>query len=281
MDIIKNPKEMQKISERKRNEGKIISLVPTMGFFHEGHLSLIREGRNLGDFLVVSLFVNPIQFGPKEDFNSYPRDFERDKRLAYKEGVDVIFAPSIDLMYPESFQTKVEVENLTKNLCGKKRPGHFKGVTTIVAKLFNIVKPHFAIFGQKDYQQLIVIKKMVEDLNFDLEIISMPTIREEDGLAMSSRNNYLNHEEREAALCLSRALKEAESLFYSGERISSRLINRMEEIINKNKLNKVEYIQICDANTLEDLDIIDRPCVIALAVKVGKARLIDNLVIKN
>ena len=281
MKIITSPKEMQRLSEKKRQEGKTISLVPTMGYFHAGHLILMKEGRKLGDFLVISLFVNPIQFGPKDDYQTYPRDFDRDKKLAFDVGVDVIFNPSPDSVYPLNFQTKVEVENLTKNLCGRKRQSHFKGVTTVVAKLFNIVKPHYAIFGQKDYQQQLVIKKMVEDLNFDIEIISMSTVREKDGLAMSSRNNYLSNEEREAALCLSSALKEAEDLFHSGEKICSKLVSRINEIIQKNKLNKTEYIQICDAYTLKDLDIIDKPAVVALAVKVGKARLIDNCLLKN
>ncbi|MDY6862621.1 MAG: pantoate--beta-alanine ligase [Thermodesulfobacteriota bacterium] len=281
MEIITHPKEMQKISEKRRNKGEIISFVPTMGYFHAGHLNLMKEGRESGDFLVVSLFVNPIQFGPNEDLDQYPRDFDNDKRLSEEVGVDVIFAPSQDSMYSDNSQTRVVVENLTKNLCGLKRPGHFQGVTTIVAKLFNIVKPHYAIFGQKDYQQLIVIKRMVEDVNFDLKIITVPTVREADGLAMSSRNSYLNSEEREAATCIYRAIKEAEDLFHSGEKVCSKIINRMKEIIQKNGLNKIEYVQICDADTLKNLDIIDRPAVAALAVRAGKTRLIDNCLLNN
>ncbi len=218
MKIISSIREMQAFSESVRNAGQKISFVPTMGYFHEGHLSLMREGRQRGDCLAISIYVNPTQFGPSEDFEKYPRDFERDSSLADGVGVDVIFYPEDKEMYPELYQTYVNVENVTENLCGLSRPGHFRGVTTVCAKLFNIVKPHYAIFGRKDFQQLIAIKRMVLDLNMDLEIIGMPIVREADGLAMSSRNVYLRTEEREAALSLSRSLKMAKEMYDRGEK---------------------------------------------------------------
>jgi len=241
MEVIKSPSEMQQRASAWRREGKVIAFVPTMGYFHEGHLSLMREGRERGDVLVVSIFVNPTQFGPGEDFDRYPRDMERDLRMAEEVGVDVIFAPTVEEMYPEGYQTYVEVEKVTKYLCGLSRPGHFRGVTTVVTKLFNIVKPHVALFGQKDYQQLITIERMVKDLNMDVEIVGMPTVREEDGLAASSRNVYLSPEERKAALSLYRSLRRAEELFSEGVRES-----------------------------------IGERALVAVAAKVGTTRLIDN-----
>ena len=220
MEIIKEIEVMNKKAEEWRKNGKIIAFVPTMGYFHEGHLSLFRIARKKGDILVVSIFINPIQFGPTEDFKSYPRDLERDKSLAEKEKVDVLFVPSEKDMYPEGYQTFVEVTKLTNHLCGLSRPGHFKGVTTVVAKLFNIVKPHIAFFGFKDYQQYLVIKRMVKDLNFSIEIVGCPIVREPDGLAMSSRNTYLTPEQRKSALSLFKGLKLAQEMIDKGERLS-------------------------------------------------------------
>ncbi|MEO0276321.1 MAG: pantoate--beta-alanine ligase [candidate division WOR-3 bacterium] len=281
MKIIKNPYEMQKISEEKRKEGKIIGFVPTMGALHEGHLELIREARKKSDFLVVSIFVNPIQFGPKEDYKEYPRDEKGDIEKCEKEGVDIIFMPDVEDMYEKNFSTYVEVKNLTKTLCGKYRPGHFKGVTTVVTKLFNIVKPHLAFFGWKDAQQLIVIKKMVKDLNFDIEIIGIETVREKDGLAMSSRNVYLNEEERKEAPYLYKALLYGKELIEKGERDARKVKEEIKKFINRNApKGKIQYVEIVDIENLKPLRKIKGEIMIALAVFFGKARLIDNIRIK-
>ncbi len=273
--------EMCSISEGARSAGKTIALVPTMGYFHEGHLSLMREGRRRGDLLVVSLFINPTQFGEGEDYGVYPRDFSRDKGMAEGIGVDILFAPTVEEMYPTGYQTFVAVEKVTKAMEGQFRPTHFRGVTTVVAKLFNIVKPHIAIFGEKDYQQLVVIRRMVEDLNLGVEIIGMPIVREGDGLAMSSRNTYLTSEQRKAALSLSRSLQKASELFRSGERNCGRIIDTVREVIRHEKGIIIEYVEIRDAKTLEEIEFIEAQAVIALAVKVGKVRLIDNLVFRE
>src|SRR4030042_941180 len=209
MEIIVQAKEMQRHSEQRRREGMTISFVPTMGYLHEGHLSLMREGEKRGDCLVTSIFVNPTQFGPAEDYDRYPRDLKQDLKLIQGVGVDICFTPSVAEIYPDGFQTSVEVERVTQTLCGIARPGHFRAATTVVAKLFNIVNPHLALFGQKDYQQLVAIKRMVKDLNMDIEVIGMPTIRESDGLAMSSRNVYLSPEERKTARCAPQSLLKA------------------------------------------------------------------------
>ncbi|MEO0232116.1 MAG: pantoate--beta-alanine ligase [candidate division WOR-3 bacterium] len=281
MKIIENPYEMQKISEEKRKEGKIIGFVPTMGALHEGHLELIREARKKSDFLVVSIFVNPIQFGPKEDYKEYPRDEKGDIEKCEKEGVDIIFMPDVEDMYEKNFSTYVEVKNLTKTLCGKYRPGHFKGVTTVVAKLFNIVKPHLAFFGWKDAQQLIVIKKMVKDLNFDIEIIGIETVREKDGLAMSSRNVYLNEKERKEASYLYKALLYGKELIEKGERDARKVKEEIKKFINRNApKGKIQYVEIVDIENLKPLRKIKGEIMIALAVFFGKARLIDNIRIK-
>ncbi|MDL1971465.1 MAG: pantoate--beta-alanine ligase [Candidatus Desulfofervidaceae bacterium] len=280
MEVIRKIKDMSALADKWRQAGKIIAFVPTMGYFHEGHLSLIREGRRRGDVLVVSLFVNPIQFGPKEDLNAYPRDFDRDKALAEEEGVDVIFAPEVEEMYTENHQTYVEVIQLTKHLCGPSRPGHFKGVTTVVAKLFNIVKPHIALFGLKDYQQYLVIKRMVRDLNYDIEIVGCPIVREPDGLAMSSRNVYLTPEQRESALSLFQSLKLAQEMVDKGERDVRGIIDKVKTFINRHPDTQIDYVKICDPETLEDLDQIKQRALMALAVKVGKARLIDNTLLE-
>ncbi len=280
MQVIKNIKQMSSLSDKWRQEGKKIAFVPTMGYFHNGHLSLMRKGRLLGDVLVVSIFINPIQFGPKEDFKEYPRNFERDSALAQKEKVDVVFVPDEREMYPPGYQTFVEVTKLTQHLCGLSRPGHFKGVATVVAKLFNIVKPHFALFGLKDYQQYLVIKKMVEDLNFDVQIIGCPTVRESDGLAMSSRNEYLLPEQRGAALSLYKSLKMAQDLFETGEHNAKKIKAEIINFIKTFPYTQIDYVSICDPETLEEIDEIKDKALMALAVRVGKARLIDNLILE-
>ena len=278
MKTIKSVKEMQAFSESMRIAGKKISLVPTMGYLHQGHLSLMEEGKKRGDCLVISIYVNPTQFGPGEDFEKYPRDFKKDEKLAGDVGVDVIFYPSNKEMYPEHYQTYVNVERVTQNLCGMSRPGHFRGVATVCIKLFNIVKPHIAIFGKKDFQQLVTIKRMVTDLNLDLEVIGLSTVREPDGLAMSSRNTYLKDAERESALSLSRALKFAKELYDNGERNAAKIIEGMRKFIEKHPHTKIDYIKICDTTTMEDVEQLEGESVVALAVRVGLPRLIDNYV---
>jgi len=281
MHTITQIKEMQAFSDRVRREGKTIVLVPTMGFLHPGHLSLMEEGRRRGDLLVISIFVNPTQFGRGEDYKDYPRDIEGDQQLAKGVGVDVIFAPPVAEMYPSTYQTYVEVEKVTRNLCGISRPTHFRGVTTVVCKLFTIVKPHVAIFGEKDFQQLVTIRQMVSDLNLDIEIVGMPIYREEDGLAMSSRNKYLNPDERTAALSLSRSLRHGLDLFRRGERRTEKIIKEVMGIIEAEELAQIDYVKICDTKALRDIEHIDQEAVLALAVKIGKARLIDNIVLNQ
>jgi pantoate--beta-alanine ligase len=281
IQIIETVREMQAFSESLRRQGKTISFVPTMGFFHEGHLDLMREGRKRADCLVVSIYVNPTQFGPAEDLDRYPRDFDRDRRLAESVGVDVIYFPANREMYPPHYQTYVDVEEVTDNLCGLSRPGHFRGVTTVCCKLFNIVKPHVTIFGKKDFQQLTAIRRMVEDLNMDLEVVAMPTTREADGLAMSSRNTYLKPEEREAALSLSRSLRRAQERYGQGERDAESIVGEAKAFISSHPFTKIDYVQICDITTMKDVARIEGPCVMALAVRVGNTRLIDNAVFEE
>jgi pantoate--beta-alanine ligase len=281
MQIFKTIKEMKEFSSQARRAGKTIAFVPTMGFFHEGHLSLMREGRKRGDLLIISLFVNPTQFGPNEDLKNYPRDFERDKKMAEEVGVNILFAPEGSDMYPPNHQTIVRVEKVTRNLCGRSRPTHFQGVTTVVLMLFEIVMPHVAIFGEKDYQQLATIQQMVRDLHMSVEVLGMPTVREADGLAMSSRNTYLLPEERKAALSLYRSLQKAKGLLQKGERKVDRILHEMNEILQSEPLVRIDYVQICDARTLQDVDRIERDVVVALAAYLGKTRLIDNLVYRN
>ncbi len=262
-----------------RNEGRVIAFVPTMGFLHEGHLALLKEGRQICDDLILSIFVNPTQFAPGEDYESYPRNFEKDLELARRAGVDVVFNPKREELYGDRFQTHIALESLPKHLCGLSRPTHFKGVATVVAKLFNIVKPHIAIFGQKDFQQLAIIKQMAIDLNFDIEIRGVPTVREKDGLAMSSRNAYLTPEQRKTALCLYSSLVKSRERIQEGEKDASTLIQEMSSYIGSRFETEIDYISICDRDTLDDVDQIKGPVLIALAVKVGKTRLIDNMVI--
>jgi pantoate--beta-alanine ligase len=279
MRIIDNVKLMQQTSEGLRNEGKRIGFVPTMGYLHEGHLSLVRKARELSDVVVVSIFVNPIQFGPKEDLNKYPRDFDRDSALLDGEKTDIIFFPDTEGMYPPHYSTYVDVKDLDKHLCGLTRENHFEGVATVVAKLFNIVKPHVAIFGQKDYQQLKVIQRMVNDLNMDLEVIGYPIVREHDGLAMSSRNTYLSPPERKKALLISRAIKKVEDIFRNGERHSEILVSEARKILESEDGLEIDYITLCDTDTLNDLNWIGTSALFAVALRVGKTRLIDNTIL--
>ena len=281
MKIIKDIHEMQAMAEETRRSGKTIALVPTMGALHEGHLSLMDYGRKKADLLVVSIFVNPIQFGPKEDFEKYPRDLQGDSLPTEKRGVDIIFSPEAKAFYTEFFQTYVTVDQVTQNLCGAVRPGHFRGVTTVVCKLFHIVKPHLAIFGQKDFQQVIVIQQMVNDLNMEVEVVGQPTIREADGLAMSSRNRYLSAEERVSARTLSLALKEAQTLFRKGERKTEVLLDRVVGLIGRNPETRIDYAKICHPRTLEELTVVKDQGVLALAVWIGATRLIDNCLLED
>jgi len=280
MKIFRSPKEMQRICTSLKKKGKTIGFVPTMGYLHQGHLSLMGVAKKKSDVLVVSLFVNPTQFGPQEDFKRYPRNLKMDKRLLKESGCDYLFYPQIKEMYPEVYETYVEVEKSTKILEGAFRPGHFKGVTTIVAKLFNIVMPDVAVFGQKDFQQAVVIRRMVKDLNFPVKIIVAPTIREKSGLALSSRNSYLSDEERIQALSLYQSLNLAKKLIKSGERDSEKIIEKMKKLIQKQPQARIDYISINDSETLETLRKIKGNILISLAVKIGKTRLIDNINIK-
>ena len=281
MKTIKTIKEMKEFSSQARWAGTTIAFVPTMGFFHEGHLSLMREGRRRGDLLIVSLFVNPTQFGPHEDFKNYPRDFGRDSKMAKGVGTDVLFAPEAGEMYPPDHQTIVLVEKVTRNLCGASRPTHFQGVTTVVLMLFEIVMPHVAIFGEKDYQQLVTVQQLARDLHMSVEVMGMPTVREADGLAMSSRNTYLLPEERKAALSLYRSLQIAKELLQKGERKADRILQEMKGTLQSESLVRIDYVQICDAHTLQDVDRIEGEVVVALAAYLGKTRLIDNFVFRN
>lgn len=281
MRIIHNSQEMQKEARSLRREGKTIGFVPTMGALHEGHLSLIREARRRCDVVVISIFVNPKQFGRGEDYQAYPRDLEADSRLAQKEGVDIIFFPREADMYGPSHSTYVEVEGLSEGLCGASRPGHFRGVTTVVTKLFNIVKPHWAFFGQKDAQQAAIIKRMVEDLNMDIQIEVMPTIREPEGLALSSRNQYLSPGERKEALLIYQALQEAKKAVGKGLLKTEQLKAVMEEKLSQGLNLKIDYISIVDSKNLKEVEEIHEKTLIALAVKIGKTRLIDNMLVKR
>ena len=282
MQIVKSPKKMQKICRELKRKGRIIGFVPTMGYLHKGHLSLVRIARKRSDILVVSVFVNPTQFGPKEDFNRYPRDFKRDRFLLESRlgRGDFLFAPQMKDMYPEGYLTYVNVDKITHKLEGAIRPGHFQGVTTIVAKLFNIVQPDVAVFGQKDAQQAVVLKKMVDDLNYGIKMIIAPTVRERDGLALSSRNKYLSREERKQAKVLYQALRVAKEMIKKGERKVSKIASGMRTVINKQPLADVDYIAITDANSLELLNKLKGQILISLAVRFGKTRLIDNIKMK-
>jgi len=276
MRVIASPTEMRAAAEDFRRHGFTLALVPTMGYFHEGHLSLMRRGRAECERLVVSLFVNPAQFGPQEDLARYPRDWERDRRLAEAEGVDVLFAPAAAEMYPEGYATYVEVERLGERLCGARRPGHFRGVATVVAKLFQLCLPTTAYFGRKDYQQALVIRRMAADLNAGVTIRVLPIIREADGLAMSSRNAYLSPAERRQATCLYRALVLAQGLFAQGERRPEIYSREMERLISAEPAARVDYVDLLDGEELTPVDAAAEGTLAAVAAFVGETRLIDN-----
>jgi pantoate--beta-alanine ligase len=279
MEVIQRIPQMKEVSRKARSEGKVIGLVPTMGFLHEGHLGLVREARKMADIVVVSIFVNQAQFSPTEDFDKYPRDITRDAEMLTAEKTDYIFLPKAEEMYPENYHTYVKVRDLSAKMCGVSRPDHFEGVTTVVLKLFHIVDPHFAYFGQKDAQQLVIIRKMVSDLNLDVEIVRLPIVREPDGLALSSRNTYLSPEERKAATVLYRALQYAQKRIDEGEKKSKTLIKEMCEIIEKEPLARIDYVSITDMNELKELKTLKGKALIALAVYFGSTRLIDNIIV--
>jgi pantoate--beta-alanine ligase len=281
MEIISHITEMQRWSDVRRREGKKIAFVPTMGFLHEGHLSLVRAGKKRGDVVVVSIFVNPIQFNQQSDFATYPRNLEQDQQMLEEAGTDVLFYPEASEMYPQGFQTAVEVDKVSQPLCGTFRPGHFRGVATVVTKLFNITKPHVALFGEKDFQQCVVIKRMVQDLNFDLEILAMPTVRERDGIAMSSRNARLSPAERQTSLCLARALHRAQELVTQGERKAVTILQAVHETIGREGGVRVEYAALCHPETLEEVSEVSGRTLLALAAWVGDVRLIDNTVLNT
>lgn len=278
MEIIRTVEGMKEFSQKIKESGKPIGFVPTMGYLHEGHLSLVRKAKEENDTVVTSIFVNPTQFAPTEDLDQYPRDEKGDSAKLKKEGVAAIFIPTIKEIYPTEYQTYVEVTELTKNLCGRSRPTHFRGVTTIVLKLFKIVNPDRAYFGKKDYQQFRVIEKMCRDLNFDVKIVSCPIVREKDGIAMSSRNKYLTEKERRDAIILYQALEKGKEIILNGERNSNKIIQEMTNMIRSKKtLKKIDYVSIVDPYTLKDLHYVDRNILIAVAVYFGKVRLIDNI----
>ncbi len=279
MKVYKSVKPLTSEINRIKKTKSSIGFIPTMGFLHEGHLSLIKKARKDTDFVVVSIFVNPIQFGPKEDFKKYPRDLKKDLSLCEKNGVDIVFTPDAKSIYVNGFSTYIDVKHLTEGLCGAKRPGHFKGVTTVCTKLFNIIRPDVAYFGQKDAQQAFVIRKMVEDLNMPLQIKIMPIVREKDGLAMSSRNTYLNPRERKEALSIYKSLNLADTLYRNGEKNPKEIIAKMREVILKEKDIDIDYISIVDIGKLKDVDKVSKRALVAVAVKIGKTRLIDNIIL--
>jgi len=277
MEVIKTKNELRKLLERERQKGKSLGFVPTMGFLHKGHLSLMERARRENDVVAASIFVNPTQFGPGEDYGTYPRDLPRDIRLARSAGVDYLFVPEADEMYPDNSITFVDMEGLTDVLCGASRPGHFRGVMTVVTKLFNIVKPDRAYFGQKDAQQVLIIKKMVKDLDMDIDIVEMPIVREEDGLAMSSRNSYLTASERKSALVISRSLSDARDSIKEGENRAGFIKEAIRREISTEQNASIDYIEIVDAETLKPIERIKGGVLIAVAVRIGKTRLIDNI----
>lgn len=277
--VVKSVKDTTRYINLKKRMGKSIGFVPTMGYLHEGHLSLIREARRQNDIVIVSIFVNPTQFGPREDYRKYPRDFGRDKKLAESAGTDIIFYPTVKEMYPEGCRTYVHVADITERLCGKSRFGHFKGVTTVVAKLFGIIQPDAAYFGQKDAQQAIVIKRMTRDLNMDIRINVLPIVREKDGLAMSSRNIYLSKEERKDAIVLCESLKLAVRLSRRGIKSADKIKKSMRKLINSKKSARIDYISIADLDGLNEVKSLRKNILIALAVWIGRTRLIDNIII--
>lgn len=281
MIICKKISEVREIISKQRQQGSSIALVPTMGYLHEGHLTLVKEAKKSGAFVVMSIFVNPLQFGPNEDFERYPRDLERDAQKAQEAGVNLLFNPEVDEMYPAKNLTHVEVNELGDSLCGASRPGHFRGVTTVVSKLFNIVQPDRAYFGQKDYQQYLIISQMVKDLNFPIEVIRVPIVREADGLALSSRNVYLSPEQRVEAVVLQKSLTEAEELVRQGERSAEVIKKSINDLIKNESSGEIDYVEIRSAENLLPIDEIKGKVLIALAVRFGSTRLIDNKVLEG
>lgn len=280
MKIITTVKSLRQTIGKFRAKNKTIGFVPTMGFLHEGHASLLKQSKKDSDITVLSIFVNPLQFGPKEDLKNYPRDIKKDELLAKKENVDIIFYPSVDEIYPTGFLTHVQVEALSEKLCGTSRPGHFRGVTTVVLKLINMVAPDVMYLGQKDAQQAIIIRKMVDDLNVPVKVKIMPTVRESDGLAMSSRNTYLTDAERKEAVVLYKALRQAEKLIRSGERNAKGIVSGIAEMIAVESSGVIDYIECVDTTNLSSVKEIKGEALIALAVKFGRARLIDNILVR-
>ena len=278
MKVVTTIKEVRENVKQWKKEGQTVGFVPTMGYLHEGHGSLITKARENNDKVVVSIFVNPMQFGPTEDLDSYPRDLEKDSKYCESLGVDLIFHPEPSEMYHDDFSSYVDMSVLTEELCGLSRPVHFRGVCTVVNKLFNIVQPDRAYFGEKDAQQLAIIKHMVQDLNMDIEVVGCPIIREEDGLAKSSRNTYLNPEERQAALVLSKAVKCGRSLVEGGEKDSAVILKEMKSIIENEPLARIDYVEIVDMNTMKNIDKVKGDVLCAMAVYIGKTRLIDNFI---
>ena len=277
MEVLRTNDEMTTWREERYRKGQIVGFVPTMGYFHQGHLALMEEALRRADEVVVSIFVNPTQFSPGEDLDQYPRDLERDLELCRDLGVQAIFAPEVEEMYPPGFQTQVKVEDLAQNLCGRYRPGHFSGVALVVTKLFCAIRPHLAVLGEKDFQQLVVIKRLSTDLNLGVKIVAHPTVREPDGLAMSSRNKYLSAEERNSALSLSRSLLAARDMVAAGERRVDALVARAKEMIEAEPHTRIQYVQVVDEETVADIDEVTPKAVMAMAVFVGQARLIDNM----
>lgn len=279
MKVVGTVREVRELVKQWKREGLTVGFVPTMGYLHEGHGSLITKARENNDKVVVSIFVNPMQFGPTEDLESYPRDLEKDSKYCESLGADLIFHPEPEEMYHDDFSSYVDMSVLTEELCGLSRPVHFRGVCTVVNKLFNIVQPDRAYFGQKDAQQLAIIKHMVQDLNMDVEVIGCPIIREEDGLAKSSRNTYLSSEERQAALILSKTIKMAEELIAGGEKDANTLVAKMKANIETEPMAKIDYVKAVDGLTMQQVDEIKAPTLIAMAVYIGKTRLIDNTIV--
>jgi pantoate--beta-alanine ligase len=279
MKIIKKIDEMRSVVSGIKSKSMSIGFVPTMGFLHEGHLSLVRESLRKADVTVVSIFVNPAQFGPREDFKEYPRDLGRDSEVLEQKGVDYLFVPKADEIYPQGYKTYVEVHDLQDKLCGRSRPGHFQGVCTVILKLYNIINPDISFFGQKDAQQAIILKRMIKELNIGVKLEVLPIIREEDGLALSSRNKHLTQEERKAALILSKSLKEAQSMVEEGQRDSEAIINGMKEVIGREPMAKIDYVEIVDMDNLDPVRRIEKEVLAAVAVFIGKVRLIDNVIL--
>ena len=280
MQVIKQIEQLKQVVRDAKRQGKTVGLVPTMGYLHEGHLTLMRRARQEQGLVIATLFVNPLQFGPQEDYADYPRDLARDCELAESTGIDVLFAPAVDEMYPAGngkTLTFVDVQKITASLCGASRPGHFRGVATVVTKLFNIAEADVAYFGQKDAQQVAVIRRMAEDLNMNVKIVAVPIVRESDGLAMSSRNKYLDSAQRQAALVLSRSLERAATLLATGERDSSLIVATVRDLISQEPLAEIDYVSLVDPLTMEALDRVETRALLALAVKFGKTRLIDNM----